>query len=668
VNPRDEIAALRAEIAEHNAAYYLRDEPVIPDIDYDALVRRLNALESDHPEFASDAPIGATPENTFAPVTHAVPMLSLDNVFDDDETVAWVARIARGLELDPSQVTVTAEPKIDGLAVSLTYIDGELTLGATRGNGAVGEDVTENVRTIANVPQRIASTGRIDVRGEVYIARADFEKLNGTQRAASAKEFANPRNAAAGSLRQKDPRITATRPLSFLAYQLVVDGDHELSSLRRHRDVLAQLATWGFDISTETTVCVGPREIIEAEHRFAATRHDLRYDIDGLVYKLDDLSARETLGFTSRAPRWAIARKLPPEEQTTTLIAIEVSVGRTGRVTPYAVLEPVVVAGSTVQMATLHNEDQVRLKDVRPGDLVIVRKAGDVIPEVVSAVAGRRETRGEPWTFPTACPDCGSPLVRRDGESDTYCTNRACPAQQVQQIVHFASRGALDIEGLGEQRVTQLIESGLIVDVADLYELTTSQIAELGGLGELSATALVSAISSSKGQPLSRLLVGLGIRHVGPVAARIIARQFGSLAAVAAASVEALAALDGVGSVIADSTVTYMGSEEGRVRIARLIEREVAVTEGSGESLPATLAGRAVVITGTVPGFTREEGEAAVMGRGGSSPGSVSKKTYCVVVGDAPGQSKLTKAAELGIPVVLAENFGRLLETGEIAS
>jgi len=668
VNPREEIAALREEIAQHNAAYYLRDEPLIPDIEYDALVRRLAALEEEHPELASETPIGATPENTFAPVTHAVAMLSLDNVFDDDETVAWVQRVARGLEIDPSQVTVTAEPKIDGLAVSLTYLDGELTLGATRGNGTVGEDVTENVRTIANIPPRISSTGRVDVRGEVYIARADFEKLNAAQRAASAKEFANPRNAAAGSLRQKDPRVTATRPLSFLSYQVVVNDSHELSSVARHRDVLAQLAAWGFDVSAETTVCVGPTEIVAAEHRFADIRHDLRYDIDGLVYKLDDLAARETLGFTSRAPRWAIARKLPPEEQTTTLIAIEVSVGRTGRVTPYAVLEPVVVAGSTVQMATLHNEDQVRLKDVRPGDQVIVRKAGDVIPEVVSAVLGRGETRAEPWIFPTNCPDCESPLVRREGESDTYCTNRACPAQQVQQIVHFASRGAMDIEGLGEQRVAQLIEAGLLIDVADLYELSTAHIAALDGLGELSATALVSAIATSKSQPLSRLLVGLGIRHVGPVAARVIARHFGSLAAVAAASVEALAALDGVGSVIADSMVTYMGSQEGRERISRLIALEVAVSESSGDSLPATLAGRAVVITGTVSGFTRDEGEAAVIARGGSSPGSVSKKTYCVVVGDAPGQSKLTKAAELGIPVVLSENFSQLLETGEIPS
>ena len=668
MNPREEIAALRAEIAEHNAAYYLRDEPTIPDIEYDALVRRLTALEKEHPEFASESPIGATPENTFAPVTHAVAMLSLDNVFDDDETIAWVERIARGLQIDPAGVTVTAEPKIDGLAVSLTYIDGELTLAATRGNGAVGEDVTENVRTIANIPHRITSTGRVDVRGEVYIARADFVALNDAQRAASAKEFANPRNAAAGSLRQKDPRVTATRPLSFLAYQLVVDADNELSAVTRHRDVLAQLAAWGFDVSAETTICVGPTEIVEAEHRFAATRHDLRYDIDGLVYKVDDLAAREVLGFTSRAPRWAIARKLPPEEQTTTLIAIEVSVGRTGRVTPYAVLEPVVVAGSTVQMATLHNEDQVRLKDVRPGDQVIVRKAGDVIPEVVSAVLGRSDQRGEPWTFPTSCPDCDEPLVRREGESDTYCTNRRCPAQQVQQIVHFASRSAMDIEGLGEQRVAQLIDAGLIVDVADLYELSAARIAELDGMGELSATALVSAIATSTSQPLSRLLVGLGIRHVGPVAARVIARQFGSLAAVATASVEALAALEGVGHVIADSMVTYMGSEEGRERIGRLIALNVAVTESSGESLPATLAGRAVVITGTVPGFTRDEGEAAVIARGGSSPGSVSKKTYCVVVGEAPGQSKLTKAAELGIPVVLAENFLQLLETGDIPS
>jgi DNA ligase (NAD+) len=399
---------------------------------------------------------------------------------------------------------------------------------------------------------------------------------------------------------------------------------------------------------------------------FASERHTLRYDIDGLVFKLDDLASRDSLGFTSRAPRWAIARKLPPEEQTTTLLAIEVSVGRTGRVTPYAVLEPVVVAGSTVQMATLHNEDQVRLKDVRPGDQVIVRKAGDVIPEIVSAITSDAGTRAEPWTFPLECPNCSSRLVRREGESDTYCVNRSCPAQLVQQIVHFASRGAMDIEGLGEQRVAQFIEAGVIGDVADLYRLTRESIAELDGMGELSATAIVSAIDASRQQPLSRLLVGLGIRHVGPVAARVIARHFGHLTAVSHAAVDAVAALDGVGAVIAESLVTYMGSDEGRERISRLLDAQVATVEATGEVLPATLAGRAVVITGTVPGLTRDEGEAAVVARGGSSPGSVSKKTFCVVVGDAAGQSKLTKAAELGIPLVPAQLFSQLLETGEV--
>ncbi|HEY5010777.1 MAG TPA: NAD-dependent DNA ligase LigA, partial [Acidimicrobiales bacterium] len=497
--------------------------------------------------------VGAPASTLFTPVTHAEPMLSLDNVFDVEELRAWSERAAKALGVAAEDVVFVVEPKIDGLALSIEYVDGELARAATRGDGRIGEDVTENVRRIGNVPQSLAGNvrPRVEVRGEVFLAKSDFVEMNERQREAGQKEFANPRNAAAGSLRQKDPSITASRPLSFLAYQLVELGG--VSSFTRYVETIAQLAQWGFLTAAETTTEVGASAMIARSDWFEEHRHELRYQIDGIVVKVDDLAQRARLGFTSRAPRWAIARKLPPEERTTRLLNIEVSVGRTGRVTPFAVLEPVVVAGSTVSMATLHNQDQVKAKDVRPGDLVIVRKAGDVIPEVVSAVPEPGRRRKSPWKFPTTCPDCGSALERVGDESDTYCVNPACPAQQLQQIVHFASRGALDIEGLGEQRVAQLLGVGLISDVADLFSLQVSDLAVLEGLGELSATSLVRAIQGAKSMPLSRLLVALGIRHVGPVAARELANAFQSYQALELASLDELAGVAGVGPVIAAS-------------------------------------------------------------------------------------------------------------------
>ena len=668
--PAQRAAELRALIAEHNAAYYLRDEPTIPDADYDALVRELRDLENAHPDLLDDSSpttaVGGGRSTLFGEVRHAEAMLSLDNVFDDGELREWADRAARGLGIDESVVAYSVEPKIDGLALAVTYVDGQLTVAATRGDGVTGEDVTANVRTIASVPATLlgAPAGRIEVRGEVYLARADFAELNERQIAAGAKSFANPRNAAAGSLRQKDPAVTAQRPLSFLAYQLV-DHDQRLG-LATYADSIARLRAWGFPTAAEFSVVTGTASLVERAHWFEERRHDLAYDIDGVVAKVDDLAQREQLGSTSRAPRWAIARKLPPEEQTTRLIDIEVSVGRTGRVTPYAVLEPVVVAGSTVSLATLHNEDQVALKDVRPGDLVIVRKAGDVIPEIVGAVAEKGKRRKAAWTFPRECPDCGGALTRREGEADTYCVNPSCPAQLLQSVVHFASRGALDIEGLGEQRVAQFIEAGLVRDVADLYDLTVEAIAALEGLGELSATSLTGNIVASKGQPLSRLLVGLGIRHVGPVAARSLATTFSTWDGLAEASLEELSAAPGIGPVIAESLFVYAREPETIQRMARLSAAGVELSEpDQSAGVAPTLAGKVVVVTGAVPGFSRDEAEAAIVARGGTSPGSVSKKTTFVVVGEAPGASKLTKAAELGVPLVPAEQFERLLATGE---
>ena len=669
MKPAERAARLRVEIAAHNEAYHVLDAPTIPDADYDALVRELRAIEAEHPELnAEDSvshKVGAPPSTLFTPVTHAEPMLSLDNVFDVAELRAWSDRGAKTLSVPVEDVVFVVEPKIDGLALSIEYVDGVLLRAATRGDGRIGEDVTENVRRIANMPQSLTGNvrGRVEVRGEVFLAKSDFAEMNNRQREAGQKEFANPRNAAAGSLRQKDPSITASRPLSFLAYQLVeLDGPSEFT---RYVETIAQLAQWGFLTAAETTSEVGATAMIARSDWFEEHRHELRYQIDGIVVKIDDLAQRQRLGFTSRAPRWAIARKLPPEERTSRLLDIEVSVGRTGRVTPFAVLEPVVVAGSTVSMATLHNQDQVKVKDVRPGDLVIVRKAGDVIPEVVSAVAEPGRRRKPPWKFPTTCPDCGSVLERVGDESDTYCVNPGCPAQQLQQIVHFASRGALDIEGLGEQRVAQLLNVGLISDVADLFSLRVEDLAVLEGLGELSATSLVRAIQGAKTMPLSRLLVALGIRHVGPVAARELAGAFHSYQALESASLDQLAAVAGVGPVIAASVVAYLSEEENQERARRFEADGLSMTEPWVlSSLAPTLSERAVVVTGAVEGYTREGAEEAIVARGGTSPGSVSKKTYCVVVGEAPGASKLSKARDLGIPMIPASEFEVLLETG----
>ena len=660
---------LRAEIARHNSSYYVKDAPEIPDADYDALVRELRALEEDHPELRNDASVtqkvGAEPSAVFSEVVHVEKMLSLDNVFDTDELEQWAQRAAKGLSVDVNDLDFAVEPKIDGLALSITYVDGQLIQAATRGDGRVGEDVTDNVKTIKNVPKSLkGATGRVEVRGEVFLAKADFAELNKRQRDAGAKEFANPRNAAAGSLRQKDSAATAQRPLSFLSYQLV-DLDNSLN-FTSYKATIDQLSNWGFLTSKELSVEHGVKKMIARSSWFEEHRHSLVYDIDGVVIKLDVLAQREDLGFTSRAPRWAIARKLPPEERTTRLLAIEVSIGRTGRATPYAVLEPVVVAGSTVSMATLHNQDQVALKDVRPGDLVIVRKAGDVIPEVVAAVPEKDFKRKTAWKFPTTCPECGGALERVGEESDTYCVNAACPAQQMQQIIHFASRGALDIEGLGEQRVSQLLEAGLISDVADLFTLDVARIAALEGLGELSANSLVSAIDGAKTMPLSRVLVGLGIRHVGPVAAREIAKVFKTYDALKAAPLEVLEAIDGIGPVIAQSMFEFARDPESALRLDRLKASGVALVEPEvSNALEQTLSGKAVVVTGSVDGYSRDGAEAAIIARGGTSPGSVSKKTYCVVVGDAPGASKVTKAEELSIPMIPGSQFESLLNKGD---
>jgi DNA ligase (NAD+) len=673
------IAVLRAEITRHNEAYFRDDAPTIPDADYDALVVELRGLESLHPDIAAEdsptARVGAATSSTFSSVRHRVPMMSLDNAFDDGELRAWSERLARVLALASlDEVLFSVEPKIDGLAMSITYERGRYVQAATRGDGVVGEDVTANVATVPSVPKTLRMRPRsapsvLEVRGEIYLPLAQFAELNERQATDGLRLFVNPRNAAAGSLRQKDPAVTASRPLAFIAYQLgaLEAAPRSPFATRSHAAALAALRDAGFHTAAETVSTTGVDAVIERCAWIEARRHDFDYEVDGVVAKVDDFDLRERAGATSRAPRWAIARKLPPEERTTTLLRIDVSIGRTGRATPYAVLEPVFVGGSTVSMATLHNEDQVRAKDVRPKETVIVRKAGDVIPEVVGPVVatGRRPKR---WLFPTTCPACGGPLVRLEGESDTYCTNLDCPAQRVQRIAHFSSRGAMDIEGLGEQRVLQLLDASLVSDVANLYELTAAPLSVLEGMGEVSATNLVAAIDESRSRPLSRLLVGLGIRHLGPTGAKAVASALGSLAAIRTADVETLAAVEGIGEIIAESVATFVRNPLNAGVLDRLVALGVTTEETSVRGAAATsptLAGKAVVVTGTVPGYSRDEAVAAIEARGGTSPGSVSKKTYCVVVGESPGASKLAKATDLGVTIVQAERFEELLATGE---
>ena len=669
---------LRDAIAHHDERYYAHDDPEISDAEYDQLIRELRAIEEAFPDLAVDgsplARVGTAPSAAFAPVEHRVPMTSLDNAMDAGELAAWGERVAKGL--DGAAVRFTCEPKIDGLAVSLRYERGELVQAATRGDGRTGEDVTANVRTIAAVPRRIATPDGsgppevLEVRGEVFMPIASFEQLRAAkvreneQRVAAGRKPeplpVNPRNAGAGSLRQKDPRITASRELSFWAYQLgEVVGAPAFAS---HDESLRWLASLGFPVNPEVRV-VGSMDDVAAYCRhWEPRRHELGYEIDGVVVKVDDLAQRSVLGFTSRAPRWAIAVKFAPEERNTVLRAIEVSIGRTGRATPYAVLEPVFVGGSTVSMATLHNREQVAAKDVRPGDTVVVRKAGDVIPEVVGPVLSLRPEGLAAWEFPAACPcDLRTPLVQAEGEADTRCVEPQCPFQRDQRIIHFASRGAMDIEGLGEKTVFALSDAGFVADPGDLYSLTTSQLLTLEGFAEISAQNLVASIERSKQRPLPKLLVGLGIKHLGPSASEALASEFGSLKAIVDAPAERLAEVEGVGEVIAASVTRWFESPANRTFVDKLRLAGVRLDVVERSTLEQTLAGRTIVVTGTVPGWSREGAEAAVKQRGGKATGSVSAKTDALVVGEAPGASKVTKAAELGVRVIPGEQFEDLL-------
>ena len=669
---RAQIEHMSLTLAHHDQRYYELDDPEISDADYDVLARQLLALEEAHPDLVRpDSPsrrVSGAATITFSPVVHRQPMMSLDNAMDDAELLAWGERVARGLGSVGADVKFVCELKIDGLAMSLRFERGLLVQAATRGDGRVGEDVTANVRTIAAVPKRLIGPEVPDVleaRGEVYMPVAAFESLNARQEASGERRFVNPRNSAAGSLRQKDAAVTASRDLAMWCYQLgeVVGGP----TLGAHHESLEWLAGLGLPVNPEIRVVGSMTEVQAFCRHWQEHRHDLPYEIDGAVVKLDDFAQRALLGVTSKAPRWAIAFKFPPEERTTLLRAIQVSIGRTGRATPFAVLEPVFVGGSTVGMATLHNQDQVAAKDVRPGDTVVVRKAGDVIPEVVGPVLSARPAGSQPWSFPTTCPcPLATELVRVEGEADTRCVEPACPYQRDARIIHFASRGAMDIEGFGERTVFLLSDAGLIGDCADIYSFSKEQLLHFDGFGEISVTNLLNAIVASKTRPLPRLLVGLGVKHLGPAAAEALAQAFGNLDAIMAASQADLATTEGVGQVIAASITRWFANAANRDIVEKLRSAGVEFGNVTVSRLAQVLVGKAVVVSGSLERFTREQAEQAIKDRGGKSPGSVSAKTLALVVGADPGASKVTKAESLGIPVVDEATFQVLLDTGEL--
>ena len=659
---------LRAELDEHNYRYFVLDEPSVADAEFDALMRELRDLEAAHPDLVTpDSPTqrpGGAPVTTFAAVTHDAPMLSLDNAFDRSELDAWSERVAK---LVPDPIRFVGEPKLDGLAMSLLYVDGRLVRGATRGDGVTGEDVTANVLTIGAIPRRLSGTDlppRMEIRGEVFMPLEAFAALNRRQGEAGERLFANPRNAAAGSLRQKDPRVTATRALSFFVYQVEVSGGSAPGST--HHETLAWLADRGLPVNSHIEQLPDIGAVADFCSRIEAQRHSLGYEIDGVVVKVDDLGQRAEMGHTSKAPRWAIAYKFPPEEKTTVLQNIMVSIGRTGRATPFAVLEPVFVGGSTVGLATLHNQDEVARKDVRPGDTVVVRKAGDVIPEVVGPVVAKRPKRTKRWAFPTTCPSCGGPLVRLDGKSDHHCVNVDCEAQRVARIVYFAGRGAMDIEGLGEERVRQFVDAGLLLDPGDVYGLTVERLLPLERMAQRSAENLVAAIEESKQRGLARVLAGLGVRHFGPTAAQAAARAFGDLDRLQTASEEELTAVDGIGPVIAQSVRAFFDTDHNHRVLDKLRAAGVDLTAPMATPSAAVdgpLAGSTFVLTGTLDALTRDEAQAAIEARGGKVTSSVSKKTSYVVAGASPG-SKLGKAEELGVRVIDGAELARLLVDG----
>ena len=660
------VKQLREEIETHNYRYYVLDAPTIPDAEFDKLFRELQALEAEYPSLATpDSPtqrVGASPIAEFAQVTHRVPMLSLNNAFEDEEVTAFDRRVREGLGRD--NIDYAVEPKFDGLALSLVYEQGVLTQAATRGDGYTGEDVTANIRTIHAIPLKLHATHSprlLEVRGEVLMLKRDFERLNAAQRAKGEKEFANPRNAAAGSLRQLDPRISASRNLTFFAYAIGAVAGVQLPRLQSQ--VMDWLAELHFPVCSERRVVTGIAGLLAYYRTIGSKRESLPYEIDGVVYKVNDLAAQNELGFVSRAPRFAVAHKYPAQEMMTEVLDIDVQVGRTGAITPVARLKPVFVGGVTVTNATLHNEDEVRRKDVHIGDFVIVRRSGDVIPEVVSVVKEKRPAKVQPFVMPTQCPVCGSHVVKLPDEAVARCTGGVfCPAQGKQALLHFASRRALDIEGLGDKLVEQLVDSGLVHTPADIYTLDMQALANLERMAEKSASNILAAIEHSKQTTLERFIYALGIRNVGEATAKALARYFGLLDSLMDADEAQLTEVSDIGPIVAESIAQFFAEPHNREVIECLRTAGVTWPEGKGKQamVQTVISGKTFVLTGTLPSLSREQAKDMIEAVGGKVIGSVSKKTDYVVVGSDAG-SKLAKAQELGVPMLDEDGLRGLL-------
>lgn len=658
------VEKLRREIERHNHQYYVLDRPLIPDAEYDALFRELQQLEAEHPELVvPDSPtrrVGAPPAEAFAEAVHRVPMLSLNNAFDEEEVTGFDRRVREALAAE--DVEYAAEPKFDGLAVNLTYERGAFAHGATRGDGYTGENVTANLRTVRAIPLRLEGRrvpSLIEVRGEVLVLKDDFEDLNRAHRARGEKEFANPRNAAAGSLRQLDSRVTATRKLAFFAYGLgAAEG---VPRFARHSDVLDYLAEHRFPVATERAVVQGMKGLMDYYRRIEAKRARLPYDIDGVVYKVNDLAAQERLGFVARAPRFAVAHKFPAEEAVSEVIAIDVQVGRTGALTPVARLKPVFVGGVTVTNATLHNEDEIRRKDIRIGDTVVVRRAGDVIPEVVRVVADRRPARTRHFAMPERCPVCGSAVRKLEGEAVARCSaGLYCPAQRKQALLHFASRRAMDIEGLGDKLVDQLVDREIVKTPADLYQLDLGTLAGLERMAEKSAANLIEAIEHSRRTTLARFVYALGIRNVGESTAHDLAQHFGDLEAIMAADEQALQQVPDIGPVVAQSIAEFFTEPHNRKVVERLRAGGIQFGRATRARTGGKITGKTFVLTGALPNLSREEVKERIEARGGHVAGSVSGKTDYVVVGADPG-GKYEKARQLGIALLDEDGLLKLL-------
>ena len=671
-------AVLARELDDHAYRYYVLDAPIVADAEYDVAMRELTALEESYPQLRTpDSPsqkVAGSYSTLFTPVTHLERLLSLDNVFSADELAAWAARAERDAG---EPVTYLCELKVDGLAVDLVFEDGVLVRGATRGDGYTGEDITPNIRTLANVPHRLKPQPGLpvpellEVRGEVYFPVAGFADLNASLVEAGKAPFANPRNTAAGSLRQKDPRVTASRALRMVVHGM---GAARGFTPSRQSEAYEAFALWGLPTSDRVRVLSSLAEVEAFIAHYGEHRHDVEHEIDGVVVKVDDFSLQRRLGTTSKAPRWAIAYKYPPEEVTTKLLAIEVNVGRTGRVTPFGVMAPVKVSGSTVERATLHNEDEIKRKGVWVGDTVVLRKAGDVIPEIVGPVMELRDDSAYPFVFPTLCPACGTALSRPEGEADTRCPNqRSCPAQLRERLFHLAGRGAFDIEVLGYEAATALLDSHLIVDEGDLFLLDAHQLARVPFFtkqdGELKANAvkLIENLAEARTRPLWRVLVALSIRHVGPTAAQALAREFGSIDVIRASTAPELAAAEGVGLTIAEAIGEWFAIEWHADIVRKWADAGVRMAEVRTDDGPRPLTGINVVVTGSLTSWSRDSATQAIQEVGGKVVGSVSKKTDFVVVGDNPG-SKYDKAVSLGVPVLDEVGFRVLLDDGADAA